>query len=106
MSPRCPHGHYPDECAECLGVDPNVNPEVEEDDSGLVTHESDADQPSTKDEGETDFATIHGFWNDGNHYQIVVGKDAVEVHHLTVGGVRLPLEVWRQMVAAVEALDG
>jgi hypothetical protein len=83
VSPRCEHGNYVDSCAECTLS--NLEAEGQE-------------APHAKVE-----VFVQGFWDSGAHYELCVSGHTVEIHHLTEGGVRLPLAVLRDMVDVMKA---
>ena len=85
MTPRCAHGDYPDKCSICI----------------IAEAESDAAEMSNGQSCEQ-AVFIEGFWADGCQFQVIANADSVELHHLAVGGVRLPIEVLQAMVDALK----
>ena len=84
MTPRCAHGDYPDKCSICI----------------IAEAESDAAEMSNGQSCEQ-AVFIEGFWESGSQFQVIANADSVELHHLTVGGVRLPVPVLQAMVDAL-----
>ena len=85
MTSRCRHGDYSDKCSICI----------------IAEAESDAAEMSNGQSCEQ-AVFIEGFWHEGQHYELVANADSVELHHLTVGGVRLPIAVLQAMVDALK----
>jgi len=96
VSPRCVHGFYVDECPTCLIADSEVEGET------LATARLEDTAPANPQVSSETVVLVSGFWQDGDHYQLCAAPDWLEIHHLSVDGVRLPAAIFWRMVETLE----